>query len=283
MSAAHVIEFPEDNAKPSASLVYVTPDMAKRWLTKNERNRSVKTGKIKQYARDMAAGRWEITGEAVKFAKSGRLIDGQNRLLAVVESGATVPLFVIRGIDDSAQLVMDSGSPRSHGDALGFSGYAQPKDLAPAASALMAWRSGYFKHCMFQSNPGYTKPELVAFVEANPMLAEITPWAKRAQRELPLPIASLAACAHEFMLIDTDDATDFFDRIHEMNLGPKADPINTLVRRVASDRSFKKRVWASTGIYYLIRAWNAYRDEEPLTKFQLGSDTRGWSTIPDPH
>lgn len=283
MSTAAVIDFPDDNNKPSASLIYVTPDMAERWLTKNTNNRTPKKEKIRQYARDMTAGRWEITGEAVKFAKSGRLIDGQNRLFAVVESGATVPLFVIRGIEDGAQLVMDSGSVRSNGDALGFSGYAQPKDLAPAASALAAWRAGHFKHCMVQSNPRYTKPELVSFIEANPMLAEITPWAKKAQRELPLPVGSLAACAHEFMLIDTDAATDFYDRIREMNLGPKSDPINTLVRRVVADRTYKKRIWASTGIFYLTRAWNAYRDLEPLTKLQLGSDSRGWTPIPKPH
>ena len=82
MSTANVINI-EDHEKPSASLVYVTPDMAKRWLSKNTGNRPVKKAKVAQYARDMTEGRWEITGEAVKFAQSGRLIDGQNRLHAV--------------------------------------------------------------------------------------------------------------------------------------------------------------------------------------------------------
>lgn len=279
MSTASVINI-EDHEKPSASLVYVTPDMAKRWLSKNTGNRPVKKAKVAQYARDMAEGRWEITGEAVKFAQSGRLIDGQNRLHGVIASGATVPMFVMRGIAESAQLVMDSGAPRSTADALGFLGHPGAKDLAPAASALKAWRSGFFPHCMHQSNPGYTKQEIAAFVADTPSLAEVTPWVKRVQRELPLPIGTLAACAHEFMLADADTCAEFFDRIHEMDLGPKADPINTLVRRVALERDMKKRVWVSTGIYFMTRAWNAHRAGETLAKFSIGSDARGWAAIP---
>lgn len=283
-AAPNVIDFPDDdrNDRPSAAIVYVTPDMARRWLTKNTANRPLKKDKIAQYTADMQNGAWQITGEAIKFSKEGRLLDGQNRLYAVAQSGVTVPMFVVRGLDDSSQLVMDSGAPRSAADALGFLGYSQAKDLAPAGTALKAWEDGFYRHCMWQSNPKLTRTELAEFVESHPTLSEVTPWVKRVQGTLPLPIGALGAVAYRLLQIDADAATEFYDRINDLNLGPRHHPLNTLIRRVSAEREVKKRIWVSTAIYYQVRAWNAWRDGVSLSKFQIGSDQRGWAAIPEP-
>lgn len=66
----------------------------------------------------MASGNWRYTGEGIKFGPDGTLLDGQTRLRAIVLSGVTITMPVWRGIDPDAQLVMDSGRPRSNSDAL---------------------------------------------------------------------------------------------------------------------------------------------------------------------
>lgn len=282
MSAAQVIDFPDDADKPSASFIYVDPGMARRWLEKNTNNRPVKRRKVEQFKRDMLSGNWHNTAEPVKFAKSGRLIDGQNRLLAIVESGVTVLLFVVRGLDDEAQAYMDSGTVRSNADTLGFLGYDRAKDLAPTVMTHKAWTSGFYRHAMHQSGAAYTKAEIVEHLKKHPGLEDIAPWAKRVQSSLPLGVGALAACAYEFTLLDAAAAKEFYDRIHDLNLGPKADPINTLVRRVSADRESGRRVWTATGIYYQVRAWNAWRAGEKLGRLVVGSAERGWSPIPEP-
>jgi len=61
-------------------IVSVTPDQASAWLATNAtNNRKISTTIVNQYARDMIAGRWEITGEAIKFDTTGRLIDAALR------------------------------------------------------------------------------------------------------------------------------------------------------------------------------------------------------------
>jgi predicted nucleic acid-binding Zn ribbon protein len=79
----------EIGQRPAASIVYVTPEMAERWLGHNKVNRNLRNRRVDQFARDMRSGRWQLTGEAIKFGKSGNLIDGQHRLWAVIESGCT--------------------------------------------------------------------------------------------------------------------------------------------------------------------------------------------------
>lgn len=282
MTAAQIIDFPDDDAvnKPSVSNIWVTPEMAKRWMERNTNNRPVKKRKVEQFARDMATGNWHYTGEPIKFSKTGRLIDGQNRLLAVIESNATVLMMVVRGLDDGAQAYMDSGTIRSNADTLGFLGYDKAKDLAPSVIAHKAWVTGYYRHAMVQSGPSFTKAEVVEHLKQHPGIEEVSAWVKRVQSSLPLGIGSLAACAYEFTLIDADAAKEFYDRIHDLNLGAKGSPLNTLVRRVASDRDTGKRVWVATGIYYQVRAWNAWRSGEELGRLVIGSSERGWSAIP---
>ncbi len=55
--------------KPSASVVMVDPETARRWLGRNTHNRRIRLRVVAAYARDMSAGNWHITGEAIKFGK----------------------------------------------------------------------------------------------------------------------------------------------------------------------------------------------------------------------
>lgn len=73
----------------------ITPAMAKDWLeSRNANNRAKKRNAIERYARDMKNGNWELTSEGITFGCSGELLNGQNRLYAIVESGVTVKMVV---------------------------------------------------------------------------------------------------------------------------------------------------------------------------------------------
>lgn len=279
--ALHLADEP-DPKKPSASLIYVTPEMAERWLAKNIRNRPLKGQKIEQFARDMAAGRWEITGEAVKFSTEGALLDGQNRLRAVVISQTTVPMFVVRGVAPSAQEVMDSGTPRSAADALGLRQYSNTKSLAAAASCFVGWKTGFYKNAMHQSTVTLTNSEVLEVIEQNPDLVDSTRYANIFRRSLPLPVGALATAHYELSRIAPDDLAEFFARVTDLRTVGKGDPVYALVKRTSEIRERRERIWTSTALFFIFRAWNAARSGEELYKFQLGSPLRGWVAIPEP-
>lgn len=268
--------------QPTAEIVYVTPEIAEQWLGKNGKNRNLKIGKIEQYARDMAGGRWQLTGEAVKFDSAKNMLDGQNRCQAVLLSGATVPMFVIRGLSPESQEVMDSGAPRSRADALKLRDYTNSHDIAAAVTAYQGWVSGYYKSAMHQSTPSLTNSEALAVAGEHPGLVEAARQASGVYRSLRLPRGAISVALYVLPDIDADAAADFFDRICDMRTSGKGDPVQTLLKRVAESRDGRTRIWVSTGLFYLFRAWNAYRTGEKLTKFQLGSNDRGWTSIPEP-
>src|SRR5690606_37222008 len=112
-------------------IVTVTPELASEWLTANKGNRTQRPKVIAAYSRDMTAGEWLFTGEAIKFDWNDRLIDGQHRLEAVLLAGASVRMLVIRYLDPRVQYVLDTAAKRTAGDALRFAGVTvQPKDIA---------------------------------------------------------------------------------------------------------------------------------------------------------
>jgi hypothetical protein len=80
----------------------ITPAMAEKYLEKNFKNRSVKPKTVRTYANDMLAGNWHFTHQGIAFDENDHLIDGQHRLLAIVESGVTVKMLVTRGLPAEA-------------------------------------------------------------------------------------------------------------------------------------------------------------------------------------
>lgn len=96
----------------------ITPKQAEKYLAFNTCNRSVRKSLVSQYARDMKNGEWKLTHQGIAFDRDGVLLDGQHRLLAIIESGVTVHMLVVRGVESKHQLFMDDHAKRSAGDAL---------------------------------------------------------------------------------------------------------------------------------------------------------------------
>ena len=87
---------------------------------------------IARYADDMAAQRWSLTGDTIKFSNEKRLRDGQNRLAACVRAGAAFSTYIVFGIDDAAFDRMDQGRNRSGSDVLAIAGYSNTAALSGA-------------------------------------------------------------------------------------------------------------------------------------------------------
>ena len=67
-------------------VVLVTPLLAKKWLERNTDNRDIRPSVVTGLAESITRGEWVLSHQGIAFAKSGRLLDGQHRLLAIVEA-----------------------------------------------------------------------------------------------------------------------------------------------------------------------------------------------------
>lgn len=105
----------------SSEIINVTPETAAAWLEHNvPNNRPVRAVDVNKFARDMANGNWRLTHQGIAFNKDGKLIDGQHRLRAVVQSGCTVPMLIWHNLPDNCLSRIDTGLARTASDSIGF-------------------------------------------------------------------------------------------------------------------------------------------------------------------
>lgn len=108
-----------------ATVMLVTPELAKSWIEKNRSGqRKVKTIGLNTLRASMRDGRFMSNGESIIFDWYGNLMDGQHRLLAIIDSGISVEMVVVTEVDPAAFNTIDGpgGGARSGSDLLHMNG-----------------------------------------------------------------------------------------------------------------------------------------------------------------
>jgi hypothetical protein len=268
--------------KVTHELVELTPELAEKWLGKNLGNRNLRRQKVLQYARDMREGNWQTSGQAIQFDWDGRLIDGQHRCEAVIESGVTITVLLVKGLDPQSRGVIDTGARRSGGDALRFAGHTQDSTLLAAVARLAdARENGYLRTAMASNIPSLSNADILHWVEANPRILNAISIARRTYREINVQPSVWAYCLYELAKIDEGRAAEFAESIADMRLEGRGDPRRVLLdifHRAATGQRRKPDV--AEAIYVVYRAWNAWVTGQQLTQIIPGKAETGGNEIP---
>ncbi len=95
----------------------ITPQMAEQWLnTVNKSNRKIRKYWVDHLAQEIRSGNFLKTHQGIGFSKSGRLLDGQHRLAAIIKADTPVEILVTTDLDDEAFKAMDNGVKRTMSD-----------------------------------------------------------------------------------------------------------------------------------------------------------------------
>lgn len=242
----------------STEVETITPKEALALLASNDHNRPMRAH-VADLAREMAEGRWTLNGESIKVSATGRLLDGQHRCLAVVESGAVIQSVVVRGLPNMAQETVDTGNKRSVADILALRGETQVNQLA--AALMIAWKMDNNGHLWNGTNYAYpTSTELIAYLEANPGI-RISLSVGNRMKESVLRYPGGTAVGLHFLMsrIDPDQADEFWDLLYSGIELLAGHPILTLRNYLVRDLSALRRMDARYRAAITIKAWNAYR------------------------
>ena len=109
---------------PRTEVMLVTPSLATSWLQQNVKfhlldpksNRAVRLHHVRTLAERLRAGQWKLMPHGVAFAASGRLLDGQHRLMAIEDAGIPAIMNVHWNFAEDTFDEQDSGIPRSVAD-----------------------------------------------------------------------------------------------------------------------------------------------------------------------
>lgn len=205
----------------SVEIENIGPAKAVKYMSMNHRNRSLSERDITKYAREMSAGNWFMNGETIIFDEDGNLINGQHRLSAIIRSGVTIRVVVVRGVKKAAFATMDQGKRRSASDVLSSMGEANYSQLAALAKAIRHYMAGAMK--AYTLSP--TAHEVIEALEKHPQLRD---WSSRAQ-ELGRIMAFGKLLATAIYCIWLDDEEEAMRIHHAMLRGSGLDEGNPLL------------------------------------------------------
>jgi hypothetical protein len=238
---------------PHTRTVLVTPELAQEWLAKNEGNRPLRQHVVQIYATDIAAGKWQMNGETIKLAASGRVLDGQHRLQAIVKTGASVEMLVVFGLPEDSFQTIDTGMRRTMAHILGFNGAQNCGVLASIGRwiAILGQGSEY-------TRTNVSSQTVLDMIQQHPLSQHYaTKFSNAAVRAL-LPAASgavMTLAAEKY----GQDVIDLFMSNFASGEGLKSgDPVFELRERMIQNRARVAKLQTPTVVALTIKAIRAY-------------------------
>ena len=243
------------------SVEQVTPEIAERWLTKNTANRRIRRAVVDRYARDMETGDFIENGSSICFAEDGTLLDGQHRLAAVVQSGATVWMLVVRNLRSATQDTMDDLAKRTLADTFGFHGVAAAHTAASITRRVILWQRGIRTN---QGNYQPTKTEALTALREDPSIVTAVESAVHMSSRRLVSPSIIGLTWWLFWQLDEKDCADFWSGLHDGVGLEKGSPIHIVREQLIQQSNRGERIPETAYLAWVIKAWNHWRAGKTL-------------------
>lgn len=255
-----------DGQTITLEFVEVGPDLAAAWLAANENNRNTKKGNLSKITRAMELDEFKFVGDPLRFDDTGRLIDGQHRLIAIRRSGTSQTLLVMRGFHPEAQMYVDQGSVRQPGDQVQIAKVTEKsaKDWASIARLAIRWDAeDLTTNILVPSNP-----EIVAFCHEHLDQMRRAVQAAKAQYTRVKGRVPVAGAVHFFAEeIDAQLCAEFFRKLASGSELAAGDPVFAL-RDALLTRKDRNRLTMLEELVLYVSAWNAKRAGRVIQRLQ---------------
>lgn len=261
-----------------SEVVVITPEEAQNILnTRNRDNRPLDKRQIARYAASMKSGEWRVNGESIIFAPDGTLLDGQNRLAAIVQAGISVSTNVMYNIPEDARPTMNSGKKRTAANVLYFLGYKNSHIMAPIVR--LAYIYDILDRNMNLNGKAYTVNTDIIVRHAgylNPDIVDSTTVAAGGRHHLKPSVIGL--CHLLFARKNKELADEFMHQLKTGEYLTEAHPVMTLINKLITSYT-RGRMTVREQIALYIKAWNAYVAGETLPELSWNPKTEAFPVV----
>lgn len=254
-----------------SSVETITPLIAAQILEhskeKEQIQRNVNQSTVLLYASEMTKGNWKLNGEALILDIDSVCIEGQHRLLAIINSGVAIDTLVTRGVDNDSFETIDTGMSRSAGHILQIAGYSGANDLASIIRGVICFeRSGVNRSglaCVTGS--GVPPHEILEYVRENPSIEDFlrdhnTGDFRALYRTKTVYRGLIYALLYILWREVPEDVVEFMRGVSLCENMPSTDPRMVLSNTIAALQRKEKeyKVTRATTLSLYVQAWNAY-------------------------
>ena len=277
---AKVVDMPR-RQKPAHNLKVsmIGPAEAAELLEANTDNRPVSDRHVQRIQRQIEAGKWQFNGDTIKIAKDRKVIDGQHRLFAIIESGVAVETAVVTDIDPGAFSTVDTISKaRSGADTLSRLGLKRHQQSVAMA---LQWLMRYQNECI----PTYRQPQnkiengdIEEAYLAHPTMVDAAEKTRILRRILNHGVAT---AMFYLMYNKNQEMAEFFVRVLDDPAGLSSrHPFFILRDQLLTQKEEARPMDPIIAIAWTIKAWNYARQNKKIEKIKWSSTGRFAESFP---
>lgn len=254
----------------------ITPDYATQLLGRNENNRRLSIRRATALAAKMKEGEWQYNGDTIRISKTGRLLDGQHRLMAIELSGIAQKQIIVDDLEDEVFTTIDIGSARKPSQMVEMTGLKNPTALA-AASKL---------HLMYQSTgrPIHGNPDkapsptsIVNFAQDCVEMQESVNYCAARKWLVKYVTASAASFCHfEFGQVDADARDKFFNELESGEFSYHDSPIKIVRDQLIEDKGGTHTPDRMRRLGLMFKAFRMFVEAKPAKMLRLAKDPEEW-------
>lgn len=245
--------------------VTMTPTKARKMLENNEGNRKVRVRTVSKYARDMENGLWLESGEPMQVTPSGRLLNGQHRLHACIESGVSFKTILVT-VDENVFRVLDSGASRTIADGFRFAGETNAAQLASACGKVWRYENGVY----WDENVKPSTQARFSILTRHPGIRDSANYTTGIARHSPVQPSTMSFVHYVTGFIDTR-IRDAFCEAMTSGVGlAKNSPLLFLRERLYANKASKAKLSGIHADALTIKALNCFIEGRPMSTLRVG-------------
>jgi hypothetical protein len=259
--------------------INVTDDLAKDWLATNpEGNRRASRATVHAYARDIISGDWLLTGDPIRFDKTGKMIDGQHRCYALLyaneqlrKNGEKPKILisrVIRGFDPAVMRVLDHGRKRTIGDQITIEGKRWGTIIGAAAKWLYIFKNG----AVAIGKGRTTSSEIMNMIDNHPKLENSASVCYRSRMGMNASLLTAIHYTGAHLLGKPEIADEFAAVTVEGVPVYEGDAAFAWRERIAKSRLSKTKLPERELMIGSIHAWNLFSDRVTALRIHIPTE-----------
>lgn len=269
-------EAQETELIPAAEVVEITPEGAQQYLELNTKNRALNEKHVLYLAEQMRLGAWQMAYDPIRISVTNVLLDGQHRLMAIVKSGTTQRMLVIRNLPDETFTVMDTGRLRSANDVLTIAGYTHGRASAALVRMIVNYQNGRVTNTL--SNIGrvagavVTHQEILDYIQSN----DVHPYIKKGLNWYAeckfLTGTEYSFFYYIFSRIDPEGAEVFLNSFASGAELKEKNPIFVLRKKLETYKVNRIQVTPTEKLAFTFKAWNLFREGKSVGYLTFNKD-----------
>lgn len=260
--------------------ILITPAKAKEYLEANIENRKLRFGRILQLAKDIVEDRWlEDTAETIKIAKTGRILDGQHRLHAIIKANKAIYCHIATNLEEQVFKVIDTGAVRSATDIFKIDKIKNDKQL-PSIIAFFNVLQAEKRRKSIHINDKPTNAMLLEqyYQDENfwqLIVRNAQSWYTSFAKILSPSIIG-GFYAHLYK-IDNEKAYSFMNQL-ATGLNIENDVVAMLRTKLMQDKISMRKMPQEIKIALIIKAWNIYITKQSIKQLKFNIELEEYPT-----